>query len=418
MRSRIHDRPIGLSAKSGVLFIRLCGALVALVSGATCHPLFAGSGYVLSPTDKAVISALPRPRLSGIDLTGSCRNTGLEFADEKARAAWPAPSYGLPLRLWAISHAGPRAGTANPQCADMTLGVKLWQSAIGSPITGRLSKRDVSQFVRVVDAQDPRYVQAGHKGERVHIIPRAEREGGGGYEGSSSGTHDSVARVQLESVALLLGSSYTKLSRHLANTLCHRQGDTVVCEKQDPCYNYRARLGGMREIDDQGPRTKTIQDMGQGILNAIRSQDPRVREANRQDAATSLSRCQARYGATAQGSSQLSFAGKPVTRAELTFRGNTFVTMRMQAGYDPEKGNAGIGEYADAINHWMTSRMGKPKVETTTHTENWVVQNCYGSACAFAPGQNTYSHSDYTWRSSKHRMQVRQHGNDFVLSLQ
>jgi hypothetical protein len=138
------------------------GLKAALVAGLILSPAFAGSNYILSPTDKAVVDALPWPRLFKIDLSGSCRNTDIEFADEKARAGWTAPSYGLPLRLWAISRAGPRVGTSNPECADMTLAVKLWQSAIGSPITGRLSKQDVFQFVSIVDAHDPRYAQAGH----------------------------------------------------------------------------------------------------------------------------------------------------------------------------------------------------------------------------------------------------------------
>jgi hypothetical protein len=379
---------------------------------------FAGSGYVLSPTDKAVIAALPAPRSSGIGLSGSCRNTGLEFANEKARAAWTAPSYGLPLRLWAISHAGPRAGTANPQCADMTLAVKLWQSAIGSPLTGRLSERDVTQFVRIVDAHDARYAADGRRDEGPRVIPRGERQGGGGGAPTRPiGTPGGAGSVRLEAVAFSLGASYDKVSRQLSDTFCHKGGDTIVCEKQDPCYNYRARLGGMREIDNQGPRTKTIQEMGQGILNAIRSQDPGVREANRQDAASNLSRCQARYGATAQGSSQLTFAGNPVTRAELRFRGNTLVAVQFQIGYDPERGFAGMDEYSDSVKRWITSRLGAPEILTTTRTENWVGTACAGSICTPYPGQDVSSWQDYTWRSSKHRMRVHQRGGGVEFNL-
>lgn len=124
---------------------------------------FASTGYVLMPADRATVNALPAPRLSAVDLSGACRNTGPIFEDERARAKWTAPSYALPLGFWAMNYVGARAGTSAPPCTDIELATKLWQSAIGSPITGRLSERDVTEFVRIVDAHDPRYAQAGQR---------------------------------------------------------------------------------------------------------------------------------------------------------------------------------------------------------------------------------------------------------------
>lgn len=124
---------------------------------------FASTGYVLMPADRATVNALPAPRLSAVDLSGACRNTAPVFEDERARAKWTAPSYALPLGFWAMNYVGARAGTSAPPCTDIELATKLWQSAIGSPITGRLSERDVTEFVRIVDAHDPRYAQAGQR---------------------------------------------------------------------------------------------------------------------------------------------------------------------------------------------------------------------------------------------------------------
>jgi len=123
----------------------------------------ASTGYVLMPADRATVNALPAPRLSAVDLSGACRNAGPIFEDERARAKWTAPSYALPLGFWAMNYVGARAGTSAPPCTDIELATKLWQSAIGSPITGRLSERDVTEFVRIVDAHDPRYAQAGQR---------------------------------------------------------------------------------------------------------------------------------------------------------------------------------------------------------------------------------------------------------------
>lgn len=148
------------------LFLALLAVLAAPLVG--CAASASGgvasggvaSGYVLSSADRAVIAALPAPRPAGVDLSGACRDTEPVFEDERAKALWTAPSYGLPLRLWAISHVGARAGASEPPCADIELATRLWQSAIGSPITGRWSEHDVTEFVRIVDAHDPRYATA------------------------------------------------------------------------------------------------------------------------------------------------------------------------------------------------------------------------------------------------------------------
>lgn len=115
------------------------------------------TGYILLPADRKTINALPKPKLQSVDMSGSCRDSSLLFDSESAKAAWPAPGYIMPLKNWAMYHAGSRVATSSPVCADNELSVKLWQSAIGTPITGRMSKRDVEEFVGLVDKNDPRY---------------------------------------------------------------------------------------------------------------------------------------------------------------------------------------------------------------------------------------------------------------------
>ena len=112
---------------------------------------------MLNPAQTAMIKAMPAPQLSNI--TGSCTNTPLTFASPAAQSVWQN-RYGLPLRLWAISHVGARAGTTEgAQCNDMMLATQLWQSAIGSPVTGLLSERDANEFVRYVDGNNLQYAQ-------------------------------------------------------------------------------------------------------------------------------------------------------------------------------------------------------------------------------------------------------------------
>lgn len=165
MHALAFNFPLRVSLGRCRLPLALLAALAAPLAGCATGAASAAAGgtaggYVLSPADRAVIAALPAPRPAGIDLSGACRNTEPVFEDARAKAQWTAPSYGLPLRLWAISHVGVRAGTSEPPCADIELATRLWQSAIGSPITGRWSERDVTEFVRIVDAHDSRYATA------------------------------------------------------------------------------------------------------------------------------------------------------------------------------------------------------------------------------------------------------------------
>lgn len=136
-------------------------ALTACLSACATGPASSGStGYVLLPADRATVNALPRPNFSAVDLSGGCRDNSFAFANEAAKSAWPAPSYFRPLNDWAMSYAGSRVATSSPKCLDGERVVKLWQSAIGTPITGRLSERDVSEFVGAIDRVDPRYANA------------------------------------------------------------------------------------------------------------------------------------------------------------------------------------------------------------------------------------------------------------------
>ncbi|MFZ1494959.1 MAG: tetratricopeptide repeat protein, partial [Candidatus Competibacter denitrificans] len=124
----------------------------------------AGStGYVLLPADQRLIGALPPPQLSSVDLSGSCRNTDLAFESQRAQARWPAPGYIMPLQHWAMYHAGSRVAVSSPRCADNELAVRLWQSAIGSPVTGQMSERDATEFVRIIDAHDSRYAHVARQ---------------------------------------------------------------------------------------------------------------------------------------------------------------------------------------------------------------------------------------------------------------
>ena len=69
-------------------------------------------------------------------------------------------------------HAGSRVATSSPKCLDGELSAKLWQSAIGTPITGRLSERDVSQLVGAINRVDSRYANAA----KMHQMTPQERQ--------------------------------------------------------------------------------------------------------------------------------------------------------------------------------------------------------------------------------------------------
>lgn len=150
------------------------------------------TGYVLLPADQRLISALPPPQLSSVDLAGSCRNTDLAFESQRAQARWPAPGYIMPLQHWAMYHAGSRVAVSEPRCADNELAVKLWQSAIGSPVTGQMSERDAAEFVRIIDAHDSRYAHAArqramtNEGRAVAVHP------------SPAGRDDEAIRQKIE----------------------------------------------------------------------------------------------------------------------------------------------------------------------------------------------------------------------------
>lgn len=135
-------------------------ALASFLSAcATGGSSFESTGYVLLPVDRATVNALPKPNVSAVDISGTCRNTSLSFENEAARAAWPAPIYMNALRYWAMYHVGSRAGKSAPKCRDEELSVRLWQSAIGTPITGRMSERDVAEYVAMIDRVDARYAE-------------------------------------------------------------------------------------------------------------------------------------------------------------------------------------------------------------------------------------------------------------------
>lgn len=123
---------------------------------------YSSTGYVMLPLDQQTAKALPSPRLANSHLAGACRNTPLRYASPQAEAVLPMPGYIMPLRHWSMYHAGSRAATAQPSCSDMDLMAKMWQSAIGAPITGALSEQDVAEYVRRVDAVDPRFADT-HK---------------------------------------------------------------------------------------------------------------------------------------------------------------------------------------------------------------------------------------------------------------
>ena len=197
---------------------------------------FASTGYVLMPADRATVNALPTPQLSAVDLSGTCRNTGPIFEDERARAKWTAPSYALPLGFWAMNYVGARAGTSAPPCTDIELATKLWQSAIGSPITGRLSERDVTEFVRIVDAHDPRYAQAGQRKmakekPEQRITPKQAKSG--------DQQHDEIDTRKFLCVSKCDNvNSLCIVSAYNARTAAARTAASELCKtKQEACMN-------------------------------------------------------------------------------------------------------------------------------------------------------------------------------------
>lgn len=424
------------------LLAALATPLAGCAAGAAGSGAAAGGtagGYVLSPADRAVIAALPAPRPAGIDLSGACRNTEPVFEDARAKAQWTAPSYGLPLRLWAISHVGVRAGTSEPPCADIELATRLWQSAIGSPITGRWSERDVTEFVRIVDAHDPRYAQAGQR-RRAVASEVAAGQGSGmaretlgqrptsgravAVESPSAGSRRAegsvegkVSQVQLENTLTLFGSSYDKVSQQLSGVLCKPQGQTILCVKEDPCFNFQT-------LHDTGGRTGTrlrgggsphgpqsAEELGQGLMEMLNHMDPRVRQAQQADNATKLAACRARYRASPEASVELGFAGQPVKKAILSFEGGRYSRLEIDNRGSNVEESQKFGEYCNAINRWLTRRLGEPRVTQITNTERWVDTQCYGLSCTSMPFDKVYQHHEYIWRTSSVR--AHQEGNVF-----
>lgn len=430
------------------LFLALLAALAAPLAG--CAAGVAGGaaaggtagGYVLSSADRAVIAALPAPRPAGIDLSGACHNTEPVFEDERAKAQWTAPSYGLPLRLWAISHVGIRAGTSEPPCADIELATQLWQSAIGSPITGRWSERDVTEFVRIVDARDPRYAQAGQRRRANAAAGVAAAQGSGmaqetlgqrpaseravAVESPSAGSRRAegsvegrVSQVRLENTLTLFGGSYDKVSQQLSGALCKPQGQTILCVKEDPCFNFQT-------LHDSGGRTGTRlrgggsphgpqsgAELGQGLMEMLNHMNPRVRQAQQADNTTRLAACRARYRASPEAGIELSFAGQPVKKAILSFEGGRYSRLEIDNRGSNVEESQKFGEYSNAINRWLIRRLGEPQVTQITNTERWVETQCYGLSCTSMPFDKVNQHHAYTWRTSSVR--AHQEGNVFEI---
>lgn len=128
--------------------------------------------FILLPADQKAIYAMPRPQLAQVDLSGECRNTTLAFENAQAKAFWPAPGFITPLKHWGMYYAGSRVGNSQPTCFDQELDVKLWQSAIGTPITGRMSEKDVQECVRIIETVDQRYAYT-HQTNRMSQDERA-----------------------------------------------------------------------------------------------------------------------------------------------------------------------------------------------------------------------------------------------------
>ncbi|TPQ27365.1 tetratricopeptide repeat protein [Methylomonas koyamae] len=134
--------------------------IAALPACSTQSRNVGSTGYVLLSADQRTIIAMPKPQLAKLNLSGECRNTTLTFENEQAKALWPAPGFVMPLQHWGMHYAGTRAGKSQPKCFDQELDVRLWQSAIGTPITGRMSEKDVQEYVRIVESVDSRYAHA------------------------------------------------------------------------------------------------------------------------------------------------------------------------------------------------------------------------------------------------------------------
>ncbi len=150
--------------------ILLAALTSSALAGSIADRIRSETGMIINPPEESMIGAMPAPRLSEDQASGDCVNTSLVFENPSAQTGWHG-RYAMALGLWAIAHAGARAEIPR-QCKDMVFTTQLWQSAIGNPITGKLSQRDVTEIVRIADGSNPQFAFA-HQNDGMSQNDRA-----------------------------------------------------------------------------------------------------------------------------------------------------------------------------------------------------------------------------------------------------
>jgi TPR repeat protein len=118
---------------------------------------FSSIGFADAPIN---VDALPKPTLSNYPVNGLCHLNQQGFVDMPAYNALENIKYRRALLSYGMRYAGSSAATKDFSCGDLGLIAALWQSAIGSPITGKFSYADATAFARAVDGMGSAYTQA------------------------------------------------------------------------------------------------------------------------------------------------------------------------------------------------------------------------------------------------------------------
>jgi hypothetical protein len=229
--------------------------------------------------------------------------------------------------------------------------------------------------------------------------------------------NEALSHVQLENVLTLLGSPREKVSQQLSSLLCQSQGETIVCVKQDPCYNFQAledsggRVGTFLPSNGPPPESRTLKDIGDGLMDALNYMDPNVRQAKQAENKVNLANCRAHHRADSENGVDLRFAGQPVKKAILSFEGGRYSRLVIDnRGLNLEEIQK-LDRYSDAIHRWLTSRLGTPKATVLRTTESWIETSCVGVSCVSTPLQNSHDRREYEW-TTRH-LSAQHAGNTF-----